>query len=131
MAVLTSPTTIVASFAATNRRVVLDAVAATQSRFGPTDAIANNADIMLLGEITRQAPEEWARMSDVNVCGLLNCVLAVAGAMSSVDAALSSTSAPSPTGSVFRSLLPMSATSLPSLAYPRISAKSSPPVTSE
>ncbi|VVE26299.1 oxidoreductase [Pandoraea capi] len=50
-------------------------------RFGPADALINNAGVMLLGDITRQDPNEWDRMIDVNIKGVLNGVHAVVDGM--------------------------------------------------
>ncbi|VVE90528.1 SDR family oxidoreductase [Pandoraea bronchicola] len=65
----------------TDRDALTDAVKDAEQRFGPVDAMVNNAGLMLLGEIARQDPTEWDRMLDVNVRGLLNGVLAVAKGM--------------------------------------------------
>lgn len=65
----------------TDRAAVLAAVAEAEARFGPVDAIINNAGVMLLGTIATQDPEQWDRMLDVNVRGLLNGIHAVAGGM--------------------------------------------------
>ncbi|PYG97482.1 oxidoreductase, partial [Arthrobacter stackebrandtii] len=65
----------------TDRAAVLAAVAEAETRFGPVDAIINNAGVMLLGNIATQDPEQWDRMLDVNVRGLLNGIHAVASGM--------------------------------------------------
>lgn len=65
----------------TDREALLKAVAQAEERFGEVDAIVNNAGVMLLGDITQQDPNEWDRMFDVNVRGLLNGVLAVSSKM--------------------------------------------------
>lgn len=65
----------------TDRAALIAAVREGERRFGPVDAIVNNAGVMLLGEITRQDPEQWDRMLDVNVKGVLNGVHAVAAGM--------------------------------------------------
>jgi len=48
------------------------AVSKAEKQYGPTDCLVNNAGVMLLGQIEDQAPNEWQRMFDVNVIGLLN-----------------------------------------------------------
>ncbi|MCG8410376.1 MAG: SDR family oxidoreductase [Bacteroidales bacterium] len=48
------------------------AVAEAEEKFGNVEAIVNNAGVMLLGDIATQNPEEWKRMFDVNILGLLN-----------------------------------------------------------
>ena len=59
-----------------DRQALAAAVQEAEARFGPADAIVNNAGVMLLGDITRQDPEEWSRMLDVNIKGVLNgCLL--------------------------------------------------------
>ena len=45
----------------------------THERFGSLDALVNNAGVMLLGQIKGAPTEEWRRMIDVNVMGLLYC----------------------------------------------------------
>ncbi|MNJ58724.1 putative oxidoreductase [compost metagenome] len=52
-----------------------------EAQYGPADAIVNNAGVMLLGDTATQAPEQWERMLDVNVKGLLNGIHAVLGGM--------------------------------------------------
>ncbi|SDN59463.1 SDR family oxidoreductase [Allokutzneria albata] len=61
----------------TDAQAVADAVTEAEYQHGPTDAIVNNAGVMLLGHIAAQAPAEWRTMFDVNVLGLLNGVHAV------------------------------------------------------
>ncbi|OBZ20369.1 oxidoreductase [Pseudomonas protegens] len=65
----------------TDRAALLAAVAEAEARFGPADALINNAGVMLLGGISRQDPQQWERMLDVNVKGLLNGVHAVVSGM--------------------------------------------------
>ncbi len=57
------------------------ALAEAEARFGPADAIVNNAGVMLLGAMAQQDPDEWQRMLDVNVQGLLNGIHAVLAGM--------------------------------------------------
>ncbi|SCD65925.1 NADP-dependent 3-hydroxy acid dehydrogenase YdfG [Streptomyces sp. Termitarium-T10T-6] len=45
--------------------------------FGPTDLLVNNAGAMLLGRIADQPVDEWERMIDINVKGLLYATRAV------------------------------------------------------
>lgn len=61
----------------TDRKALLAAVEEAEKRFGPADALVNNAGVMLLGNMVEQDPAEWERMLDVNVKGLLNGVHAV------------------------------------------------------
>lgn len=53
------------------------AVNEAESEFGPTGCLINNAGIMLLGQVDTQAPEEWTKMVNVNVLGVLNGVRTV------------------------------------------------------
>ncbi|WP_196887723.1 SDR family oxidoreductase [Aureivirga sp. CE67] len=49
-----------------------NAVAEAEDTFGPVEALINNAGLMLLGDIAVQNPEEWKKMFDVNIIGMLN-----------------------------------------------------------
>ena len=57
------------------------AVEEAEAQYGPVDGFINNAGCMLLGEMENQNPQEWQRMFDVNVMGLLNGVNAVLSGM--------------------------------------------------
>lgn len=81
MQALDLPQTLALSVDVTDRATLAAAVQEGEKRFGPADAIVNNAGVMLLGEITRQDPDQWDRMLDVNVKGVLNGVHAVAAGM--------------------------------------------------
>lgn len=71
------PKTLCRAVDVTDRAAVLAAVAEAEALFGPADALVNNAGVMLLGNMVEQNPNEWERMLDVNVKGLLNSVNAV------------------------------------------------------
>jgi NADP-dependent 3-hydroxy acid dehydrogenase YdfG len=45
----------------------------TQSELGGLDILVNNAGVMLLGPVTGADTDEWRRMIDVNIYGLLYC----------------------------------------------------------
>jgi len=75
------PNTLARSVDVTDRNALDAAVREAEDRFGPTDAIVNNAGVMLLGDVTRQDPKEWDGMIDVNIKGVLNGVHAVASGM--------------------------------------------------
>ena len=81
MQALNLPHTLTRSVDVTDRQALAAAVQEAEARFGPADAIVNNAGVMLLGDITRQDPEEWSRMLDVNIKGVLNGVHAVQDAL--------------------------------------------------
>jgi NADP-dependent 3-hydroxy acid dehydrogenase YdfG len=49
------------------------AVASTMAEFGRLDTLVNNAGVMLLGPIVGAPVEEWQRMVNLNVLGLLYC----------------------------------------------------------
>jgi NADP-dependent 3-hydroxy acid dehydrogenase YdfG len=65
----------------TDRTALLAAVAEAEAKFGPADALINNAGVMLLGAMSEQDPAQWEQMIDVNVKGLLNGVHAVVAGM--------------------------------------------------
>lgn len=50
---------------------------AAEARFGRIDALVNNAGIMPLSPMAALKRDEWARMIDVNVHGVLNGIAAV------------------------------------------------------
>ncbi|MFG3490631.1 SDR family oxidoreductase [Streptomyces sp. NPDC047972] len=61
----------------TERPAVEDAVREAEERFGPADALVNNAGAMLLGRVADQPVEEWDRMIDLNIKGVLYATRAV------------------------------------------------------
>ncbi|MFH8347630.1 SDR family oxidoreductase [Streptomyces sp. NPDC018045] len=71
------PDTLARAVDVTDAEAVSAAVREAEARYGPTDLIVNNAGVMLLGEVAKQPADEWQRMLDVNVTGLLNGVRAV------------------------------------------------------
>ncbi|MFK4820358.1 SDR family oxidoreductase [Ochrobactrum quorumnocens] len=75
------PNTLCKSVDVTDRQALLAAVQEAEEKFGPADVIVNNAGVMLLGDVTKQNPEEWDRMLEVNVKGLLNGIHAVSSGM--------------------------------------------------
>ena len=71
------PNTMCRAVDVTDRGALSAAVAEAETVYGPAEAIVNNAGVMLLGKIATQPVEEWDRMLDVNVSGLLSGVRAV------------------------------------------------------
>lgn len=56
----------------TNKKEFEQAIQKAEEVYGPTDLLVNNAGIMLLGNILTQNPEEWSKMMNTNVLGILN-----------------------------------------------------------
>lgn len=52
------------------------AVAKTVSGFGGIDVLVNNAGVMLLGPVLDASVDDWQRMVDINILGLLYCTKA-------------------------------------------------------
>jgi NADP-dependent 3-hydroxy acid dehydrogenase YdfG len=50
---------------------IRDVIAKTQDQFGRIDSLINNAGVMLLGPIDGADTEDWRRMIDVNLLGLM------------------------------------------------------------
>lgn len=81
MEALKLPNVLCRALDVTDRNAFGVAVQAAEEKFGPVDAIINNAGLMLLGKIVQQNPAEWDKMLDVNVRGLLNGIFAVVSGM--------------------------------------------------
>lgn len=71
------PKTLCRQVDVTDRAALSEAVVEAEARFGPVDLIVNNAGQMQLSLLAEQPPEEWDRMLDVNVKGVLNGIHAV------------------------------------------------------
>ncbi len=56
----------------TDKNSFEEAVRKAEEVYGKTDLIINNAGIMLLGNIENQDTNEWQKMLDVNVMGVMN-----------------------------------------------------------
>ncbi|HCM89553.1 MULTISPECIES: SDR family oxidoreductase [Vagococcus] len=65
----------------TNKEELQKAITKAEAIHGPTDLLVNNAGIMLLGNILDQDEEEWQKMLQTNVIGVLNGMKAVLGHM--------------------------------------------------
>ncbi|WP_044210301.1 SDR family oxidoreductase [Flammeovirga sp. OC4] len=72
MEALNLPNTLIKKVDVTDYDAFKTAVAEAEEQFGLTEAIVNNAGMMLLGDIAVQAPQEWKKMFDVNIMGVLN-----------------------------------------------------------
>jgi NADP-dependent 3-hydroxy acid dehydrogenase YdfG len=55
----------------TDRDAVDDLVAETVDTFGDLDALVNNAGVMLLQSVADADPDDWERMVEVNLLGLM------------------------------------------------------------
>ena len=60
-----------------DRAAIAAAVSDAEAQYGPVDMMFANAGIARLGDISRQPPEEWDEMIDINTKGVLNAVHAV------------------------------------------------------
>lgn len=66
------PNCICAQVDITDRQSFEKALRQAEEKYGKTDALVNNAGVMLLGQIADQPAEEFTRMLDVNITALLN-----------------------------------------------------------
>lgn len=77
MQALDLPDSLCRSVDVTDAQAVARALAEGVEAYGPVGCLINCAGIMLLGNSTRQPLEEWVRMMDVNVRGVLNTTAVV------------------------------------------------------
>lgn len=74
---LNLPDSICKSVDVTDLQAVTSAIRAAEAKYGQTDLLINCAGIMLLGHSETQPYEEWERMIDVNIKGILTGTHAV------------------------------------------------------
>ncbi|OXM16846.1 SDR family oxidoreductase [Paenibacillus herberti] len=65
----------------TDEQALKSAIQQAEDKFGPIQAMINNAGLMLLGDVSKQNSQEWKDMFDVNVLGLLKGMQAVLPSM--------------------------------------------------
>lgn len=65
----------------TDADAIKAAINQAEAQFGPVGCLINNAGVMLLGQIDTQDPNEWSRMLNINVMGVLNGIHAVLAGM--------------------------------------------------
>ncbi len=63
---------IISNVDVTDYKSLEKAIKDAEALYGKTDLIVNNAGIMLLGNLWNQNPEEWQRMININVVGVMN-----------------------------------------------------------
>lgn len=66
------PNSIYTSVDVTDYSELASAISKAEETYGKTDLLVNNAGVMLLGSIIDQEPNEWQKMMDINVMGVLN-----------------------------------------------------------
>lgn len=64
-----------------NHGQVAGAVKETLAKLGRIDVLINNAGVMYVGPVEGANPEDWKKMMDINVLGLMYCTHAVLPAM--------------------------------------------------
>ncbi|MFK7032130.1 SDR family oxidoreductase [Flavobacterium oreochromis] len=72
MEALKLPNTICKKVDVSNKEEFEIAVKEAEAIYGKTDLIINNAGVMLLGDLATQAPQEWKKMLDINILGVMN-----------------------------------------------------------
>lgn len=75
------PNTINAEVDVTDGDRMEEAIKKAEKSFGPIDCLVNNAGVMLLGQVASQNPDEWRKMFEVNVMGLLTGIRLVINGM--------------------------------------------------
>lgn len=81
MQALDLPNSLSISVDVTDADAIKAAINQAETLFGPVGCLINNAGVMLLGQIDTQDPNEWSRMLNINVMGVLNGIHAVLAGM--------------------------------------------------
>ncbi|MEL4390717.1 SDR family oxidoreductase [Shewanella xiamenensis] len=81
MQALALPNSLSISVDVTDADAIKAAISQAETQFGPVGCLINNAGVMLLGQIDTQDPNEWSRMLNINVMGVLNGIHAVLAGM--------------------------------------------------
>ncbi|MEL4245847.1 SDR family oxidoreductase [Shewanella xiamenensis] len=81
MQALALPNSLSISVDVTDADAIKAAINQAEAQFGPVGCLINNAGVMLLGQIDTQDPNEWSRMLNINVMGVLNGIHAVLAGM--------------------------------------------------
>ncbi|MFB2776573.1 SDR family oxidoreductase [Shewanella xiamenensis] len=81
MQALALPNSLSISIDVTDADAIKAAINQAEAQFGPVGCLINNAGVMLLGQIDTQDPNEWSRMLNINVMGVLNGIHAVLAGM--------------------------------------------------
>jgi len=81
MEALNLPNTVCVKTDVTEYTQVESAIKQAEEKYGPVDLLVNNAGVMLLGQTDTQTIEEWEKMIDVNIKGVLNGIKVVYAAM--------------------------------------------------
>ncbi|GFD83133.1 SDR family oxidoreductase [Tenacibaculum sp. Mcav3-52] len=72
MEALNLPNTLCKKVDVTDKTGLEKAIRAAEAVYGETDLLINNAGVMLLGSIETQNANEWQKMLDVNVMGMMH-----------------------------------------------------------
>ncbi|ASF16888.1 SDR family oxidoreductase [Shewanella xiamenensis] len=81
MQALALPNSLSISVDVTDADAIKAAINQAEAQFGSVGCLINNAGVMLLGQIDTQDPNEWSRMLNINVMGVLNGIHAVLAGM--------------------------------------------------
>ena len=69
---LNLPNTLCKEVDVTDKNALKLAIDEAKLKFGPVGGLINNAGLMLLGKVGEQNAQEWQKMFDINVMGMLN-----------------------------------------------------------